>query len=422
MSEISYEGLNSHKKVIQEQSYEEYWKSTLALTDFFGDQFITTLRLMIEHIDKYGLADKSPQELMDNMASLRKKFNRDESFSKELENTVRKIYPNMSDDGASTRKQLNTFIKLGFIKPFLRGYVPAAKKFVDLKTTKEERKRLFSDTVYQYASFNSSQTKDDTQNNQIKFLVKTLLNKSDKQLSMGEFIGVMQMNPGEFAKGYADERTLRAKTNYAQHINFFERKYNQVAHLRSILKSMDLFEVLELDKKIKTNKGLRREFRICLAQDAADLIPVRGDTKRDSYRFGLMKKAVIEETKRIYGKPVSWFSKKESKGMVVSHIYASADALKDWDLDAAYDPNNALYLLPGNEDQYFDKYEMTFDDDGCPSFLESVSESFVHEAISQHYHLDKEVLTSERLHYLKLYHRVKFEENRDIHQSEVTKA
>lgn len=403
---VEYSGLNSRKKIIEEQNYEEYWKSTLALTDFFGEQFVITLKLIIEHIDKYHLDTFNEGQLIENLEAKKKRFNQGVAHAKELEETVLSIFSNASKDGASTRKQINTFIKLGFVKPYLKGYVPAAKIFVDDKTSDEERRRLFSDTVYQYSSFNSSQTNDDTCNNQIKYLVNTLLNKSDKRLSMDEFIGIMRMDVA--TDDYADERKLKFHTNYAQHINFDDRKYNQVNHLRSVLNAMNLFEVYYTGNKIKIGGKNRREFEICLAEDAHRFIPERGSTQRDSYRFALMKKAVVLETIKVYGKEVSWLSKTDSKGMVVSHIYASADALRDWDVDAAYDPNNALYLKPGNEDQYFDKYEMTFRNDGYPVFADSVMASFIEESNVNMYKLDAEILTPERLHYIKKYHHKKF--------------
>ena len=53
----------SHKKVIRNQKYEEYWKITLGTSDIFGNQFIRTLALIVDHIDKYDLANKTVDEL-----------------------------------------------------------------------------------------------------------------------------------------------------------------------------------------------------------------------------------------------------------------------------------------------------------------------------------------------------------------------
>lgn len=397
-------GLNSPKKVIENQKYEKYWKSTLALTDFFGDQFIRTLEMMVNHIDKYHLADCRDDELILDLSKKNKKFNQEIAHAKELENQVFSVFENNSLDGSSTRKQLNTLVKLGFVKPYLKGYVPAAKEYVKSNISEEERVRLFSDTVYQYASFNSSQTNDDTENNQVKFLVNTLLNKADKKLTMDEFIGIMQMNVQK--SNYATDKQISQNKNWAGHIGFYDRKYNQVNHLKLVLKNMNLFEVITTKNKVGAKKN--NEFFICLAENASEFIPVAGSTKRDTYRFAIMRKAVIEESIRTYGKKISWLSKQESEGMVVSHIYESAEALKVFNLEAAYDPNNALYLKPGNEDQYFDKHKMTFDKNGLPIFSDEVSEEFIAECIKNQYHLDSKILNPQRLGYILKYHHDKF--------------
>lgn len=391
------ERLNKPKKVTKKQKYEDYWKSTLALTNFFGVQFIRTLKVIVEHIDKYDLASKQPSELIQDLTKDRKKFNQSVAHSKELENLIFKLYPNDSKDGSSTRKQINTFVKLGFIKPYLKGYVPAAKEYIKTNRKQEELQRLFSDTVYQYSSFNSSQTEDNTDSNQIKFLVNTLLNKKNKKLKFEELLGIMQMDIRNHQ--YAKEKEILQNKQWASHIKFYSRKYNQLGHLKSILRSMNLFKVID---------GGHNNFLVCLTENAGEFLQEQGNTARDAYRFGLMRKAVFEESYRVYGKKVSWYSKKEQEGLVVSHIYASADALKNWELDAAYDPYNALLLKPGDEDQYFDKYKMTFDKYGEPLFSNDVRKDFINESKKNDYKLDDAILVPERLYYISSYHNLKF--------------
>lgn len=393
--------LNSRKKVIQVQNYENYWKCTLALTNFYGDQFKRTLEVIINHIDKYELGNRTPSDLIKNLNSNHKQFTAI-AYYQDLQNDIQHLFPNDDKTGATTRKQLNTFVKLGFIKPYLNGYVPAAKQYIKRNQTNNELRRLFSDTVYQYSSFNSSMTSDDSETNQIKFLVNTLLNKSDKKLEMDELLGVMQMDVT--ASPYATDKKILQDKNWANHINFFKRKYNQVAHLKAVLSNLNLFEVIKKDKK---------QFMICLSENAHEFLPDKGNTTRDSYRFALMKKAVFEESNRIYGKKISWFSKEEQEGLVVSHIYASAEALANRQLDAAYDPNNALLLKPGDEDQYFDKYKMTFDNNGFPIFSTKVRKDFISLSRKNGYKIDEEILTSKRLSYLINYHKLRFPEYKD---------
>lgn len=202
--------LNSRKKVIQVQNYENYWKCTLALTNFYGDQFKRTLEVIINHIDKYELGNRTPSDLIKNLNSNHKQFTAIAHYQ-DLQNDIQHLFPNDDKTGATTRKQLNTFVKLGFIKPYLNGYVPAAKQYIKRNQTNNELRRLFSDTVYQYSSFNSSMTSDDSETNQIKFLVNTLLNKSDKKLEMDELLGVMQMDVT--ASPYATDKKILQDKN-----------------------------------------------------------------------------------------------------------------------------------------------------------------------------------------------------------------
>ena len=58
-------------------------------------------------------------------------------YYKELQEQIYSMYP--KSDYASIRKSINQFIKLGFIKPFFKGYHTLTKKF--LNTTVQEEKR-----------------------------------------------------------------------------------------------------------------------------------------------------------------------------------------------------------------------------------------------------------------------------------------
>lgn len=383
--------INNSKKVVKDQQYEKYWSITLAFTDFFGDngQFRKVLKMIIDHIDYYKLDEKKISDLVVNVNSKRKILNQSVTHSHELQEKVSDVFVNDDKTNATTRKKLNTFIKLGFIKPFYNGYNDGVKEFLKDSTSLSDRKRLFSEIVYKYSSFNSSQTVDDLKNNQIKFLFKTILNRKSKSISLKELIGLMQIDISK--KPYANEKDILHNQRYSSYTRFKDRKYNQISHLRSIINAMNFFE---LGKK-------NGEEIICLQEDAAELLPEPGNTKRDSYRFMLMKKAVYEETERIYKKRISWFSKSESEGLVVSHIYSSAEALRNYDNDTAYDPNNSLLLKPGDEDQYFDKHKMTFDDKGNPIFSNKVREDFITESNLNSYKIDSIILNDKRREYLK---------------------
>lgn len=402
----------NHKKVVQEQNYEDYWKLTLGTTDIFGNQFIRTLKSIVDHIDRYELADKTIDDLTIKSKDKKEiiRLNQSVTHSKELEEQIKKIYKNDDVSGASTRKQINQYIKLGFIKPYLQGYCQAAKEYYKVKPNKylnnEEQKkqyketlqRLFSDTVYEHASFNSSRIKADPVN-QIKFLVQTILNRRSHKLNANELIGLMN-DTEVLSHSYAREKTIEADRAWAESIGFKKRKYNQIAYVYNILSKMSMFKVM--GEKLSDKE-------ILLADNASLYIPKKGDTKRDQYRFSLMREAVYKESEARYHRKQCWLTGYHGHKLVVSHLYSSAAALSNYENDAAYDPQNALLLAPGDPDYYVDKYKMTFDANGNPIFSAKDHSSFVKEVCDKHYKIDKEILTKERLKYLKI-HNEEFEE------------
>lgn len=387
---------NFHKKVIRDQHYEDYWKLTLGVTAYYSNSFIRPLKMIMDHIDQYHLSNKKKDELMKGNY-----LNQEVTHGKELEAKLSKAFPKKDKTGASTRKLINTFIKLGFVKPYLGGYVPAAKEYIKPNQSKETLQRLFSDTVYEYATFSSSQTVDDTDKNQIKFLVNTLINRKSRMLTGSEMIGLMNMDisstKGSNTLVYAHEKDIRDNTSWANTIHFEKRKYNQIRYLFNLTSKLNLFSKSEKDG----------ELYICMSEDADKYLPkVNNKVQRDSYRFANMKKAVYDESERIYNEKLCWLTKRKTEGLVVSHIYGSAEALSNWDTDAAYDPNNALLLDPGSPDKYFDKHKFTIDPvNGEIIFSKDVSESFVEESQKNHYHIDKEILNPDRITYIKIHNK-----------------
>ncbi|MGL4645440.1 MAG: hypothetical protein ACRCVH_14025, partial [Vagococcus fluvialis] len=93
------------------------------------------------------------------------------------------------------------------------------------------------------------------------------------------------------------------------------------------------------------------------------------------------------------------------------HIKDSAICLAEWDYDAAYDPNNAILLLQGDEDHYFDKKKITIDGRGNLIFSEDVKQYFIDK--SSRFGLDKEILNDNRKNYLE-WHNEEFEKKYNI--------
>ena len=108
----------------------------------------------------------------------------------------------------------------------------------------------------------------------------------------------------------------------------------------------------------------------------------------------------------MYGKKICYIQKKPFKGLVHSHIKDSGVCLEEGKIDEAYDYNNGL-LLSSQVDAYFDKYDISFDDDGNVLVNDyEIQDSNILRWI-RNFKLDKKLLNSERLKYLK-WHRKKF--------------
>jgi hypothetical protein len=111
------------KKVITDQQYDSYWKLTVEYTDIYDSRFNNTLKMIVKFIDDNNLVNETY----------------DMKYYKKLQDIIYSVYPKA--DKASVRKSINQFIKLGFIKPYLRGYHNLTKKF--LNTTDTELKKVY---------------------------------------------------------------------------------------------------------------------------------------------------------------------------------------------------------------------------------------------------------------------------------------
>ncbi|UVJ31099.1 HNH endonuclease [Staphylococcus aureus] len=371
------------KRAKKDQKYENYWKLTVETTDIHGAQFNDTLRIIIDFIDE-------------NIKELRKN-NRNAKLNKQLQLKVNSIF-NKKDLG-SVRKSINQFIKLGFVKPFYSSYHKEAKKFLNAKNN-EQREILFSKIFYTNASFNSSYNEDNTGQNQIKFLVKTLQYHPHKQLDENELKALMlAYNISSYTKGYLTKKEIDQKKNFANHIKFEDRKYNQIAYLFNFLKYVDGIEIIG-----KKGERLIKYHEI----NDEKVVSTTFDTTRDQYRWRLTCKELYAESERIYGKKLCYFTKKSLQGLTASHIWRFSDAMNEGNDEAAYDYKNTI-LLEKNTDQYFDTYKMTFDNQGNPIYSEEVSFDYID--MFGNNKIDDIIFDEKRLEYLKK-HNEKFQKKR----------
>lgn len=366
MSEIKNKRFK-RKKVSETQEYENYWKITLEYSNIHSEKFINTLKIIIDFIDE------------------KEDFIKGNGYSKllykQLTERIEHIYPKA--DSASTRKSINQFIKLGFVKPFFNGYHNKAKQF--LRADNEKKRELtFSEIFYKSATFNSAVTNDNTNIKPINFLLKTLMYHPEKKLNIEDIVALMVTDISTISKGYLTFEEIEIKKIMIEQSKFIERKYNQINYLKNLLKYIPGVTV-------------SKDYEIAYTEDASEVLRDSISTQRDMTMYRIMKENLKEECISKYGKLVCYFTKKEFKGLVVSHIWRSEDALKSMDVDAAYDYENAILLEP-NTDSYFDKYNLTFSMDGNPTYDSTVSKDFINDHIGNK--LDLEVLTDKRKGFL----------------------
>ena len=377
----------STKRAKQNQQYDEYWKLTVEYTDIFGAPFNNTLKVIVKFID-------DNIEKINNIDIEKYKSKNKEEKSKfqdlygELQTIIFTIYH--KEDFGSIRKSINQFVKLGFISPYLKGYHKLTKKFLNISSSdKEMKKSVFSEIFYDNASFNSSITNNNTNKKEINFLLKTLMYHPDKVLSKQDIIALMVTDLSSFSKGYLTADELKEQYNYSKAIDFEENKYNQIAYMFTFLNLMP-------DLTAHKDKG------VAFAEDGLVLSDI--DTTRDPYMHALYRNNLKLESKRVYNDIVCYVEKIPYKGLVASHIKPCHVCLEELNTTEAYDYNNGL-LIQQNIDAYFDKFDLSFNDDGTMLIASNVDKNIAEKYCK--YTLDKEILTPERLKYLS-YHRNRF--------------
>lgn len=365
--------------------YEEYWHFTAAHTDIFGTKFNNCLNVIVRYID-------------DNIEALKANADKGTGFSKtdlykNLQNQIIAVsgFKGKNSD-TSARKVINQFVKIGFIYPFLTGYHLLVKRFI-LETDKSKKQILFSKIFYEASSLASDVTKDNRNIKHVEFLLKTL--DSAGSLSKKDIMALMITDITRYKKGYLTREEIDLQRKYAEIIKFDERKYNQISHLIKYLKNVP---DLVYD---------RNEERFWFADDPEITDrDFNASYKRDGVKHRIYKQELKQESKAIYGAPVCYLDKKKYNSLIASHIKPCADCLKECREDQAYDVNNGLLLSP-TADSYFDKNDITFDDNGKIIIGKRVDESV--KADLEKFSLDKEVLNNSRKEYL-ANHRILFAE------------
>lgn len=128
-----------------------------------------------------------------------------------------------------------------------------------------------------------------------------------------------------------------------------------------------------------------------------------------SLPYRICKEELKMESVKHYGKEQCYAEKIPYQVLIASHIKECVKCLRDKHEDQAYDVNNGLLLSP-NMDSYFDKHDISFDDNGKILFGYRVHPEV--KAMYVDYVIDKPLLNKHRLKYL-AYHRKQFYKKQD---------
>lgn len=340
------------------QMYESYWEITLEYSDFNSKPFNKCLQIIVDFIDNNNSA----------------------IYSKELYGKLQKqVYDfNPKNDFASVRKSINQFLKLGFINNYLASYHPKTKDFLN-SNDKETKRRIYSEIMYDNASFSRSVT-NPSDKKEINFLIKTL--EHCKTISQENLIALMTCDVSQSA--FIDRIELENITKDILREEFDKRKYNQRNYLWNICK-----EVLV---------GIYIDSNGCLTLEKPSFDEQqRIKEARDPYKQTLYKYDLYNESMLLNGKICCFVENLKYPSLIASHIKPFIECNEN----EQFDVNNGL-LLSKNMDYLFDKGWISFCDDGsikcCPNLEKALQDYLLQKR------LDKKYLNQKRLDYLK-YHR-----------------
>ena len=216
----------NYKNRINEK-YEEYWKYTAAKTNFKNPKFLKSLLLIIDAIDERDAYVQNDNKNPSSYEKLQGKIIK-------LNNWDKKNGP------PNARKEINTWIKNGFVNPQLKTYHPLTRLYLD-SSSEFERNTYQAKIFLENNQFNASvKNKDSYEGNRVKFLLRTLQN--NKKLNNEELLAIMFTNPEKY-NDFLSIDQLKERKDFVRKIGAINRKYNQVSHFRSMLKCLDQYIV-----------------------------------------------------------------------------------------------------------------------------------------------------------------------------------
>lgn len=367
------------KKRRANEIYEDYWQLTAGHTDYFTKDTVSyeILRHLFEFV-------KNNKQIINR---------RDKRYAK-IQEDILSISPKQSisldNKLVSIRKEINQFIKIGFLEPGLLNSHSLVEEFLIAKT-QLRKQRIFSQILIDNAKFNCSVTNSKDTTNHMRFFLSTLEEVGRINL-IKDIQGLMMCKVSEVEKGYLDRRELDNFVQQSEKIDFKDRKYNQISYFKNFLNKM-------IDLRVENNN-------VYFKSDAEQIfgkLPTE-IKKRDNYKQRLwVNDLKIECNERCMVDRIS------TRG-IGSHIKRWKDCEASGNEEEAWDPNNGLYLNK-NLDDLFDKGLISFDNSGKIIINKNKNVISIEQAKQlQNQSLEKKFLNAKRIEFLN-YHRQKWNFN-----------
>ena len=350
------------------QIYENYWNYTAAFTDFNGTKFRNSLKTIVEYLDVHD-GRFYTQRLYD-----------------ELQNDLQDKVP-VTGKGwdATQRKRINQLVKLGFIFPYLRGYPKETLDFLNASTDRK-RKSILSKIVYMHANFLNATT-NDIHTNQLKFFMKSL--EEIGSLSEMQLATLMTINTSDYPKGYITKQDLERQYKEIDVEDFFQRKYNQVGHLKNVLSKLDDMAIHDNVLYFKTDAER-------LFGDEETKQEVRDPYLQRVYKSELEEESCIHFECEL---PKCMLEGLSHPVLIASHIKPYSHCKNNE--DERFDVNNGL-LLSKDFDSLFDLGYITFDANGI--IIPSNVLGYDLKNYLSRFRLHRDFINPKRMDYMK-YHR-----------------
>lgn len=361
--------MKQSKKAKINQKYENYWKLTLEYSDWKEEKFNETLSIIVRYIDMY-------------------EGNITTDIYKKLQEKLNEITP--KEDMGSIRKAINQFLKLGFINNGMKSYHRKTKEFLEEKNNSRKR-RIYSEILYDNASF-SRAFKNDTNVNELNFLVKTL--EYCGTLTKDNLLALMYQDISEYSEGYVNLDELSIITEQIINDKSRERKYNQLNYLYNICKNILCGVYIDTEGNITIDKD-------------EEIYEYTIRKVRDPYKQRLYKQDLYMESKEKNTRIACYLEDISYPILIASHIkpYSCCNE------EEQFDVQNGL-LLSKNIDHLFDQGWITFKDDGTVICSKNLDEKLKNNLKNQS--IDKKYLQSEkRLKYLKYHRENIYNENKE---------